>query len=83
VASFDQTLRTVQTVLVPFADAIDGTGPDAVQPDSCLTDYASSSVLMLQIHTRLEDALGMEITASALLDHDTVGALANYLAGCR
>ena len=79
----DQTLRTVQTIVGEFLAETDGARPAPIPPESRLTDFATNSVELLQIHARLEDALGLKITAAALFEHDTVAALADYLAGCR
>ena len=76
-------LATVQGVLAQFLTELDGTRPDRVDPERSLTDYATNSVQMLQLHARLEDAFGVEIAASALFDHHTVAALADHLAGGR
>jgi polyketide synthase 13 len=77
------TLRTVQTILAEFFAETNGTQLDVVEPDSVLTEYAASSVQLLQIHARLEDAFGLQIEASVLFDYHTVAALADYLAGRR
>jgi acyl carrier protein len=74
-------LATVQKVLAQFLTELEGTRPERVDPERSLTDYATNSVQMLQLHARLEDAFGLEITASALFDHHTVAALADHLAG--
>lgn len=82
-AAASDTLRVVQEVLAQFVGETAGARPDTIPPDSRLTDYATNSVEMLQIHARLEDSLHTEIAASALFDHPTVEALANHLDGCR
>jgi acyl carrier protein len=89
-AGVTPALATVQTVLARFLTELDGTGPgpgtpehltlERIEPDRSLTDYATNSVQMLQLHARLEDAFGVEISASALFDHHTVAALADHLA---
>jgi polyketide synthase 13 len=79
----DETLRTVQTVLADFLTETYGSPPEAVEPGSVLTDYGTSSVQLLQLHARLEDAFGLRIEASVLFDYHTVAALAGYLAGRR
>jgi acyl carrier protein len=73
-------LATVQGVVAQFITELDGTRPEWVDPERSLTDYATNSVQMLQLHARLEDAFGVEIAASALFDHHTVAALADHLA---
>lgn len=77
------TLHTVQKILAQFVGETDGTRPDTIDPRSRLTDFAANSVQLLQIHARLEDGFGIEISASALFDHDTVAALAAHLATLR
>jgi acyl carrier protein len=79
----DETLRTVQRILSDFFAETYGVALDVVEPGSVLTDYGASSVQLLQLHARLEDAFGLRIEASVLFDYDTVGALADYLAGRR
>jgi acyl carrier protein len=81
-----ETLRTVQAVLAQVraeAHGTAGTAPETVDPGCNVVEFAASSLRLLQIHMRLEDAFGIEIAASALFDHETVAALADYLAGCR
>jgi acyl carrier protein len=78
-----ETLRTVQTILAQFLADTDGTPPEAIQPSSQVMEVVVNSVQMLQLHARLEDAFGLEIAASALLDAKTVGGLADYLNGCQ
>ena len=79
----DQTLRTVQAIVGEFLAETGGTQPEAIHPESRLTDFAASSVHLLQIHARLEEALGLTITASALFEYETLAELADYLAGSR
>jgi acyl carrier protein len=77
------TLSAVQEILAQFLVETYGAWPEKIEPSCHLTDLAVNSVQLLQVHARLEDTFGIEIAASALFDHDTVGALAEYLAGCR
>jgi acyl carrier protein len=82
------TLRTVQAVLAKIRAEYDGTGtdgtaPETVDPGCNVVEFAATSLRLLQIHVCLEDAFGMRIAAAALFDHETVAALAEYLAGCR
>jgi acyl carrier protein len=79
----DDTLRTVQTILAELFAEASGTPVEVVEPGSVLTDYAASSVQLLQIHARLEDVFGLQLEASVLFDYHTVAALADYLAGRR
>jgi polyketide synthase 13 len=79
----DETLRTVQTILAEFFAETNGTRPEVIEPGSELTEYAASSMQLLQIHARLEDAFGLQIEASVLFDYHTIAALADYLAGRR
>lgn len=76
------TLSTVRAVVQRFLSDT-GAGVEVVDPDRHLTEYAVSSVQLLQLHARLEDAFGVEIPAVALFDHDSVAAFADYLAGRR
>jgi acyl carrier protein len=79
----DETLRTVQTILAEFFAETHGTPPEVVEPGSALTEYGISSMQLLRIHARLEDAFGLRIEASVLFDYHTVAALADYLADRR
>jgi acyl carrier protein len=79
----NETLRTVQAILAEVCAEAAGVAPDAVDPGSNVAEFAASSLRLLQFHGRLEDAFGIEIAASAFFDHETVAALAGYLAGLR
>lgn len=75
------TLQTVQDIVGAFAVEVSPAGP--VPPDRHLLELGVGSLQLLQIHAELEATLGIEFPKDALFDHPTVGALADYLAGCR
>jgi len=73
------TLVAVQSILADFLADTHGERPAGIDPQARLTDLATNSMQLLQVHARLEDTLDLEIPASALFDHDTVAALVQYL----
>jgi acyl carrier protein len=78
-----QMVTTVSAVLAELLAETRGEPPPAIAPTTRVTDLVVNSVQLLQFQTRLEDMLGVEITASALFDHETVLAFASYLQGLR
>ncbi|HET9894642.1 MAG TPA: non-ribosomal peptide synthetase [Streptosporangiaceae bacterium] len=52
-----------------------------VQPDQNFFDVGGDSLLLLEVHARLEEAFGREIPLTDLLAHPTVGGIAAALAG--
>jgi natural product biosynthesis luciferase-like monooxygenase protein/FkbM family methyltransferase len=70
--SAEETIAAVwQTVL----------GRDRVGIDDNFFEVGGSSLLLVQIHARLREALGREITMVQLFRHPTIRALARFVAG--
>ena len=52
---------------------------DKVGVDDNFFDLGGNSLLMVQMHSRLQEILGREIQAVEIFNHPTVAALAAYL----
>ena len=54
---------------------------ERVGVDDNFFDLGATSLLMVQVHGRLQEALGREIQAVEIFNHPTVAALAAHLGG--
>lgn len=79
----DTAVATIVAIVIAFFAEAELAPPDEIGPTSSLLDFALNSVQLLQVHARLEDTFGVELSVSALFDHDTIGALAAYLTAIR
>ncbi|MEO1336109.1 MAG: beta-ketoacyl reductase [Myxococcota bacterium] len=55
--------------------------PDAVEARGRLMDLGMDSLMAVELKTRLEQSLGLELQTTLLFDHPTVEALVKYLDG--
>jgi natural product biosynthesis luciferase-like monooxygenase protein/FkbM family methyltransferase len=56
-------------------------GRDRVGVDDNFFEVGGSSLLLVQVHSRLREALGREVTMVQLFRHPTVGSLAGFVDG--
>lgn len=76
---YRQTLQVLQRVLARVLVEAGEPDPGPIPPERRITDVAANSVQLLQVHAGLEEALGIEIAAAALFEHDSLADLARHL----
>ncbi|MEM7674933.1 MAG: SDR family NAD(P)-dependent oxidoreductase [Myxococcota bacterium] len=64
-----------------IATVLDLDSPDAVEARGRLMDLGMDSLMAVELKTRLEQSLGLELQTTILFDHPTVEALVKYLDG--
>lgn len=74
-----ETLRIMQQVLARVLVESGEPDPGPIPPEHRITDVAANSVQLLQVHAGLEEALGLEIAATVLFEHDSLADLARHL----
>jgi acyl carrier protein len=76
----DDLLHTVQHILAMLVDHPGGSPAEVFTAASRILDFGVNSVQLLQIHARLEAALGRQVPRSVLFDCDSIGELVDHLA---
>ena len=70
---------TVEADLIHICTELLEVRPEDLDPDEALSEYGVDSILMMEILNALETRYGHPISPSALIDHPTIGGLADYL----
>jgi acyl-CoA synthetase (AMP-forming)/AMP-acid ligase II len=82
-AEANAALHMVQAVLTEIMLDVPIVPADAFGPQWELLEFGPSSLQILQIHARLQDAFGVEFPRDVLFEHATIGELAGYFASIK
>lgn len=75
------TPTTLRYWLIAYVSELTSVRPDRVDPRRSLRQFGVDRRLVAELAVRLETLLGRRVLPSTIMCHDTLGALADRLAG--